>query len=371
MDKKKKKQQNLTGMIMGGVFGALVGFIMVKYIGGSGEDDKKTKLITIGVILVSVFASYFLGLIIHEGGHLVMGLLTGYRFVSFRIGSIVIIRKNGKFKIGKYSIPGTAGQCLMTHDIVDEPEKVPYFWYHAGGGLFNLLTAAICGSVLLIVSSKYAAHFFGILAAVSLFMAFSNLIPMQVGGVPNDGANILAQYRSAEERKYLLNTLIINGENYQGKTLDEIPDKLFEGADPAGEIGKVQLAMVEASRYFERFDFTAASKIYESVLSNEKIPSLFINECKCELMFCYIMTGESDSKIDELYDNDLKKYIHITEKFMITRPRLMYAYYYIYKKDNAQADKYYNLIQTMAKDYICEGECRQELKVTEYIKENY
>ena len=42
----------------------------------------------LGVMLFSLFSAFaggFLQIVIHEAGHLVTGLLSGYKFVSFRI----------------------------------------------------------------------------------------------------------------------------------------------------------------------------------------------------------------------------------------------------------------------------------------------
>lgn len=367
----EKKNRQITGMVIGALTGAAIGFVLVKLLLDSRSADKGEKLLSAGCAFISVVFFYLLGVIIHEAGHLVMGLMTGYKFVSFRIGSFIIVKRNGKLKLDRFTLPGTAGQCLMTHDMVDDPENIPYFWYHAGGGLFNLLTAVICGCVFLIFGSGMVSALFFIAMMISLFMALLNLIPMKISGVSNDGLHILSQYRSVEERAKMLNTLIINGRSYQGEMLDEMPDKLFEGGDPSGDIGKVQIAIYCASRYCERFDFTAAKEIYESVLSNENITKILISECKCELMFCRIMTGEPADKIDELYDDELQKYIKQTEKYILSRPILMYAYYYIYKKDENLSDKYYNLSMAMAKDYFCPGEARYGMAMIEHIKENY
>ena len=56
---------------------------------------------------------YVLSVPIHEGGHLICGLLTGYRFVSFRAGRFICYRRQGKLRIGRYQIAGTGGQCLL------------------------------------------------------------------------------------------------------------------------------------------------------------------------------------------------------------------------------------------------------------------
>ena len=55
-------------------------------------------------MMVSLFVSFFLSLIIHEGGHLVFGLLSGYKYLLFRIGSLTLIKRNNKYECKKFSI---------------------------------------------------------------------------------------------------------------------------------------------------------------------------------------------------------------------------------------------------------------------------
>ena len=59
------------------------------------------------VILVAVM---YAQIIIHEGGHLVCGLASGYRFVSFRVASLILYRDGSRLRFGRFSIAGTAGQ---------------------------------------------------------------------------------------------------------------------------------------------------------------------------------------------------------------------------------------------------------------------
>ena len=85
---------------------------------------------------------YFVQVVVHEAGHLVFGLLTGYQFSSFRIGSFMWVKLEGKLKLKRYSLAGTGGQCLMAPpEMVDG--KVPYVLYNLGGCLANLIVSVI------------------------------------------------------------------------------------------------------------------------------------------------------------------------------------------------------------------------------------
>ena len=81
-------------------------------------------LVGAGVGIIAFIVSIAVLVIIHEAGHLVCGLLSGYRFVSFRIFNFTIIKIDGKLRVRKYSIAGTGGQCLLTPPSLPL-EKIP------------------------------------------------------------------------------------------------------------------------------------------------------------------------------------------------------------------------------------------------------
>ena len=47
--------------------------------------------------LLSLMLAFLLQVVLHEGGHLVCGVLTGYRFVSFRILQFTLLRRKGHY----------------------------------------------------------------------------------------------------------------------------------------------------------------------------------------------------------------------------------------------------------------------------------
>ena len=64
--------------------------------------------------------------------------MTGYKFNSFRIFSVILIKQNGKLKIKNISLAGTGGQCLMSPpELIDG--KMPYVLYNLGGVILNVI----------------------------------------------------------------------------------------------------------------------------------------------------------------------------------------------------------------------------------------
>ncbi len=121
---------NIIMMLMG----ALAGFLIAIYI--NKHDYSFLQLVYAFVCLI---AGYMAGIIIHESGHLVTGLRSGYEFISFRIGSMTWVKENGKLSQKKFNIAGTGGQCLMMPPESDKPENVPFVLYFLGGGCVGTL----------------------------------------------------------------------------------------------------------------------------------------------------------------------------------------------------------------------------------------
>lgn len=125
MSNKSKFNPIFIVFIILGIISGIFGGNMIEYLESNGVSAV-TSLIFISVIFL---VSFFIVLIIHEGGHLIMGLITGYNFVSFRIGSFTIIKENGKLVSKKFNIAGTGGQCTLTYKIVDNSQNIPFFVY--------------------------------------------------------------------------------------------------------------------------------------------------------------------------------------------------------------------------------------------------
>lgn len=55
------------------------------------------RLLRALLAFILTVASWNLSIILHELGHLVMGLASGYSFHSYRVGSFVLIHADGRW----------------------------------------------------------------------------------------------------------------------------------------------------------------------------------------------------------------------------------------------------------------------------------
>ncbi len=368
-DKKRKASKFNPVLIIYMIIGGAVGFFGADVIDKLINVNKYNGIIVTLFLMIVFCLSFYLSTIIHESGHLVMGLLTGYEFVSFRVGNFTIVKENGKLVRRKFNIAGTGGQCILTHKTVDNPQDIPYFWYHFGGVFFNFLTMLVCIPVILIADNPFIRLGFVLLAFVSLILGIMNITPTKAMGVGTDGYNLLLLKKSPVDRVVIYKTSVINAMQYQGIRLEDIPDEILTFTDEEKEcVLGVAATIIEANVLMNRHDFKSAEEIYTEVADNENNAGLYRNECKCEKMFCMIMNGCSKEEIDGVYDKELKKYIKVTENTYISRKRLLYAYYLIIEKDNEKAEREYNLAKKMESTYPAKGEYLSEMALIEYVK---
>src|SRR5699024_442259 len=174
-------------------------------------------------ILVLMAVAYYLQLMIHEGGHLIFGAATGYRFSSFRIGSLMLVKTEGKYKRKRMSLAGTGGQCLMLPP--EYREDFPVVLYNLGGSLWNLLTGGVCLAAFFGISVVWLKIFFLWMGVFGILVGLLNGIPMRLGGIDNDGKNIQSALKNKERRRAFWLQLQVSGKQAENVRLKDLPDE--------------------------------------------------------------------------------------------------------------------------------------------------
>ena len=139
--KKKKKflWQKYVYMAFCVLLGVACGGLMVTYMNSSGfEKTFREGILSFFVLILTLYAALFVQIIIHEAGHLVFGLLSGYKFSSFRVMSFMWVKEGGRIKFRRLTIAGTGGQCLMSPPELSDG-KIPVVLYNFGGSLMNII----------------------------------------------------------------------------------------------------------------------------------------------------------------------------------------------------------------------------------------
>ena len=139
------------GQVVTTIIGLTVGIGCAEVVDLFGGFGATSVYIALLEIAVGLLLGFFLSIAAHEAGHLVFGLMTGYGFVSYRVGSLTIVRSDGKLKIRRMKLAGTGGQCLMSPPEMKDG-KYPFVLYQLGGVIFNLVFSAVFITVAFAVS---------------------------------------------------------------------------------------------------------------------------------------------------------------------------------------------------------------------------
>ena len=94
-------------------FGVGLAIILLANHGGGSKGDTSAlgEILDMCMLFVAVALAAYLQIVLHEAGHLVCGLMSGYRFVSFRVGSITLFKDgDGKLRFKRFKLAGTGGQ---------------------------------------------------------------------------------------------------------------------------------------------------------------------------------------------------------------------------------------------------------------------
>ena len=322
------------------------------------------KLFRALYIILFFLCAYVLGTFLHELGHMVMGLVSGYKFISLRIGSYVLTREDRQWKIKRMSIPGTAGQCLMMPPDSDTPEKVPAVLYHMGGGLFNLLTALCAYLLFLVCQGRPLRIFLILLCTVSLALAILNLYPVKLQ-VPNDGYNIKRILKSKADRIAVYNVLKIH--SYPDLSPGELPEKLYSWSDEGEFSGMSKL--MRGYYLLDQHRFDEAEQFFRAAAEkNDKSIGYYRLEAACELLFCLLLRNAPEEEIQAVYDDELKQYIEKTKKHQIPKRRLLYAYQLLYCGNEDTAEQEYTEAMEMMKPHASKGEIKMETSLLDHVR---
>lgn len=386
----------LGAMLVGGALGAVIALYAFGE-GGSGWGG-------IAVMVLSVFISFFLHIILHEGGHLVCGLLSGYRFVSYRAGSIIWVKQGKQIVRKKFSIPGTGGQCLLDPPEPEEDGSFPSLLYNLGGGLSNLLFCAAAILVLAVWGERGSLLTAALVPFIvfGIYLGAANLIPLKIGGIANDGYNIRTFRADRESAWAFWVQLRINKlQQTDGMRLSEMPEEYFAvpedvaapkagqedvaggtpaekdtdgtGKEAAGTDSlKVGNPLVDAARILklqrmiDEKHFEEADLYGRQLLKSQKLLGLYRNMISQELLFLELTGPCREEEVERLYSPALKKYFKTVSCYPGVH-RVMYAYAVRYSHDEAQAEKEKKAFEKAVKNYPSPGEIRTEQELMEVI----
>ena len=338
MKNKKRTRDLLLQLVLGGVVGFFLGLLLVRFLPrreAGRPVSLSASLMAVGLTLLWLCLWYFVSVLVHEAGHLVCGLLSGYRFVSYRAGPFIWYRRGEKLHFGRYTLVGTGGQCLLAPP-GEFGGEYPYVLYNLGGVLANGLTGCLLFAAGVLVPAERWKVLLFLAGAICLLVGLPNLLPLK--SITTDGTNLLLARRSPAARQAFWLTLAVNAQLTEGTRLREMPATWFPAAAPGPGDDPLLLGIysVAAARLADEGRFAEAAALHRALL--ERCPRLIDlqkNELRCDLQLLCLLLGEEDAA-RELDTPQLRQYCRATANYP-SRLCLAYARALLLERDEAAA----------------------------------
>lgn len=307
----KKSKKNVLGKLLTWGLILLLG-MAAGYLGASLAAKIGMASDALPFLILGLLAGFFIQIILHEGGHLVFGLATGYGFVSFRVGSLMLIRRDGRFQWCRYRLSGTGGQCLLAPPPWRE-EGFPVFAYNLGGPLINFVSVLLCGALVVLFrrsSPALACIWIGI-GLAGLYLGLVNGIPLKISGMPNDGYNALHLGKDPVSRRAFWAQLAINAAQMEGRRLRDIPQDWFVLPGDAGPDDPMKGAVwvYRYSRLVDQGRYEEASALREQLLQeNGKLAAVHQYALQADQGLFDLMDGRISQGLDILGSAEIKAF---------------------------------------------------------------
>lgn len=353
-DQTKRKKGTAGALLLPLHAGVLLGALLVYLWSPYWEDSLFFLLLALAALLLGTWVQT----LVHELGHLVLGLLTGYRFVSFRVGRHMLVRSRGRFGYRRFSLFGTAGQCLLTPR--EERAEVAVVPMNLGGCLFNLLFSLLLFLLGLLVLRGPLAACLLTVSFLGILTAAINAVPFSAA-LPNDGRNALLLRRSAASRAAFLTQLRINAAETDGIRLRDMPPAWFE----AGEGALLQdpltaaIAVFAENRYMDEHRFEEAYALIDRLLSPE-VPLAQVHRQLLLLDRAYLSLLGVGSP--GAADFDRRAFVAFCKSMHGFPPvlRTRYAYEILYRRDEGAANALLLTFDGIAARYPYRGDIEGE-----------
>lgn len=306
----------------------------------------------LGVTLVTISAAtigLYLNIILHEAGHLVGGLLSGYRFAAFCVFNLTILKENGKLTIKKYKAPGASGICVLSPPDIRNG-TYPFKLYVSGGFLTNFLVSAACFSLFyyLADTADFWARAFLVVGIICAFLGFINFLPLNADTALSDGYLLfnIGKEKNTVTRRGCWSLFRFQALDAEGVRPRNIPAEVFNWVD-IGDIRDIFILATACNQYkylLDRQELNKARALMQALCDNlHNVSKMQKMSCYFDLFFHALIDDECrQEEMDRLYTKELKDYAKAARSD-ISVQRIMYAYARLVLKDAAQAKEYLDL----------------------------
>ncbi len=368
----------IGGLLLGAVIGLIIVVPVIAVMDGESVTtvarnicDKFTlnKVVDIAWMLLAALIAAILNIVLHEAGHLVAGLMTGYKFVSYRFFNWTLIRKDGRLQWRNFELSGTAGQCLMAPP--DKPlEEIDTRWYNAGGVLAQIIITLLAIVLLWAMDlPDWLEMLLGMMALFGILGVLTNGIPMKLGGVANDGYNLLQLDKDLAAKQSFCNVLELNARNQEGQTYGEMPERLFNIPDPIDWKNPMHTATVLASATRKQAKHQweeSYRQLTEACSHKSDIMPLYQLELENMMTLACIATGR-DEEARQHYTQDVIKYVSHHASAQSDKQMTTMAVALALEGDRPKAEQLLNKLEAESDKYIHQGDVTMSLDLMRWF----
>lgn len=369
--KRKKIEKFISGAIYMGfcaVAGGFGGYAVGKLV--PKDAPKGQEFLGILLVMLTFVAVLVVHIFIHELGHMVCGLISGYKFNSIRFFGLMIVNENGKLAIKKMSVAGTGGQCSMVPPRTDGTSPVALFNW--GGCLVNVITSVV--AILVAILCRNMLVFSTILlifGVVGIGLAIINGIPLRT--LSNDGYNAVTLKNRPQARIAFEKSLVIVKELGDGKRLRDLPEDYFDYEVGKYELDDNLLISTAAMTLNYHLDCGNYDKVYElskHLYENVELIDAHKLIAVAELVTSTLITGRDKSEVDKVLTKENKKLIKMFEA-LPSAHRVWYVYELLYNGDKEKADKHKENFDKKAKQYPYKSDLQNDIELMEVALKKY
>ena len=348
-------------MLLSLATGFLCGFAIMDYtVKLSGGLFQNLLVLLSGLLLLAL--AYLLQVIIHEAGHLVFGLISGYEFVSFRIGSFMLAKGNdGKLSLKRYFLAGTAGQCLLAPPDFEEDGYLPVGLYNMGGVLLNAISAMFFfWAYYLSGKTVILPMLFLCLGIVGFSQALINGLPLELSGVPTDGRNALSLGKDEQALRAFWIQLKINQLSSLGRRYRDMPEDWFRLSGDETHSGPLTaaLAVFRSNRLMDMQLLQEAEQLINRIMEDESLPGLYRSLLRVDSLFLQALKAQAQQP-----DKSLEKFMKAMKNFpSVLRTRYALA---LSGNDGQSAASIKARMDSLKDSYPFSGELESEQELLE------
>lgn len=365
----KKKIQQYLAMAIFMLIGAACGILMVQYIEAIfGEGALPGAMIcSFAGLFLAMYVVIYAQIIIHEAGHLVFGALSGYRFSSFRIMSLMWVKEEGRIQLRRFSMAGTGGQCLMVPPEMKNG-KIPVMLYNLGGSLMNVIAGIFgIGLYLILPRPSFLTAVLLMFGVIGFLFAVMNGVPMRMGTVDNDGYNAFSLGKNPDALRSFWIQMKINEQISRGIRLKDMPGEWF--AVPSDQEMKnsmvAALGVFACNRLMDQGRFGEADALMAHMLEIDSgMVGIHRNLLICDRIYCCLISEDPREDLDRMYDKEQKKFMKSMKNFL-TVIRTEYVYALLAEKDERKAEGLRQRFDKYARSYPYPSEVQGERELIE------